>query len=215
MPDDDIKPPGNIAQWVFLIIAIIAIIITIYQFYLRTKKECTTDEDCETGEVCEDGTCVPDVTPPPPECVIDADCPPNNRCIGGFCIPDDPGIPGNPDFWAIDETFPPTKQFIYNLPQVAHVSTLTGAFHLVNTCPGCWFLSGAGVRIFAHQTTGHRIEIYRNYPINGLREGWHSFSTSPGLNNVTKIEFIIDRWFGFGDRAYRLDAIQGELVVFV
>lgn len=183
MPDD-VKGPGNIGKWVLLIVAIIAIIVTIYQLFLATRKDMDPDVP------------LPDPDEPLPD-------------------PDDPSIPGFPAFWAIDELFPPTKQFILNLPQVAHLTTLSGIFHIVSICPSCWFQMGAGVRIFAHQTTGSRIEIYRNYPINGLRTGWHSFSATPGLSNVTKLEFIIDRWFGFGERTYRLDAIQGEMVVIV
>lgn len=194
---DDIKGPGNIGKWVLLIVAIIAIILTLYQLYLKTRNDENDDPPI-----------------PEPECITSAECEPDHECINGFCRPIDPGIPGTPDFWSFDETFPPSINFIYNLPEPVYLSSLSGTFHLINTCPGCWLPQRAGLRIFVHKTNGQRVSIHEIYPPFGIGDGWHSFETLPGIGDVTAIELIIDRWY-MGDRALRLDAARGAMTVFV
>lgn len=214
----DQKEP-DMMRIVVVIVAIIAIAIVAYQIYISLrKKKCETSEDCEPGENCIAGVCVSEG--PPVDCRSDSDCDPDEVCRNGICIPD-PGvgpIEGEPDFLSIDQDFPLTTSHTVQFGELLHLSTFTGFYHLTQSCPGCWFKRKVGIQMFAHVEPpghqAHQVRIFKDEPYNGRGEGWHPFSTAPGLDNVFAITIKISRYYGIGDSTPLLDAINGEAVVF-
>ena len=130
--------------------------------------------------------------------------------------PVDPNeIPGAPEIWGFEYAGNPTLTLTWMFGTPAHLSTLTGQIKSEYNRPGDWFKKKIGYTIWALRESGDPIKIGQYYPVGGYGAGWHGFEEVPGLNDVTGIQWRIDRWYGFGSGQKFTDCFCEALVVVV
>ena len=150
--------------------------------------------------------------------------PPNS---GGWVPPDEPPdeppedgpIEGTLQQWGYtygnspDEI--PTKTVLWNFGKVVHLSSITG-LATINNDSQEWFEKKVGFQIYATRSgIQGNIKIGEYYPFGGYGDEVVPFNNSVGIDDVTGVFWVINRYYGFGYDVRRFFNIGCEAFVVV